>query len=123
MDYYKIEQKDNITVVHRGAPVFIKIFVDKFFLNQGVLTDKEFRLFILLALKMNWYNNQIKIDFLSKYEFRETLGIAEKTFRNLLCSLHKKGFISRVAPRTYELNLEYVSRQSSKPSKKKDPYD
>ena len=101
---------------------FTKIYLD-FDLDEGQLTDKEFRLFILLSLKMYWLNNTIQIDDQLELLLKEKLNLTgQNSLRKLLYSLTNKGFLERTKQRTYKLNTKYTTRQTE-PGKKKEPYN
>lgn len=80
------------------------------------LTDGELKLFLALCIKAEYNTNMVKVDAEFKQWFEEASGLSDKTVKNALLSLDKKGIIRKVnrdsRDGVYILNKDYVFRGS-----------
>ena len=80
------------------------------------LTESELKLFLAMSIKAEFNTNKVKVDAEFKKWFIEASDFTDKTIKNALLSLDKKGIIKKVNREArdglYLLNKDYVFRGS-----------
>lgn len=109
------------TTEEAGGRTFFKVY-DNFINIIKDLSGAELQLFMAICSLMSW-NNSIVLNKSKMMQLNEALNHKGKnTINNLVSSLCKKGFLTRIEPKTYQINEAYVSRQAEpyiKATKKK----
>ena len=107
---------DEIKRRNSGEPMnFFKAYCDAI-VRILKLTESELKLFLALSIKAEFNTNRIKVDSEFKQWFINTSDFTDKTIKNALLSLDKKGIIKKVNKEArdglYLLNKDYVFRGS-----------
>lgn len=118
MDIHNISQFIPAEMKRRasGEPVnFFKAYCEAI-VKVLKLTESELKLFLALCIKAEYNSNKVKVDTEFKQWFEEASGLTDKTIKNALINLDKKGIINKVNREArdglYLLNKDYVFRGS-----------